>query len=120
MIGGRGTFEARMLAYLALAAGIWGVSYLLFGRFIVPRWKVAGKLGFYLAGVALLQLLTGKWALIWVIGHPALGIAGHIWWCRRHGINWMTCQPRERYLALRPWAAGDGFRKPASAEDRAP
>ena len=109
-----------MLAYLALAAAVWGASYLLFGRFIVPRWKVAAKLGFYLAGVALLHYLTGRWALIWVIGQPALGIAGHIWWCRRNAINWITCHPRGRYLALRPWAAGDGFQKAASAKNPAP
>jgi hypothetical protein len=90
-----------MIGLLGLAGGIWATGYLLFGRFIAPRWKVAGKLGFYLVVVALLHRLVGSWALIWLIGHPLLGIAGHFWWCRRNGINWITCQPRDKYLALR-------------------
>ena len=51
-------------------------------------------------------------ALIWIIGHPSLGVAGHIWWCRRHGIDWLTCEPRDRYLELRPWAKEDAFENP--------
>lgn len=73
-------------------------------------------LAIWLVGFALFLLVTvglsfwfGYWALIFVIGHPALGVGGHIGWCRKHGINWLTCEPRDRYLELRPWAQGDGF-----------
>jgi hypothetical protein len=98
-----------MLLHLGLALVIWLTGFALFGRFIVPRWKVGGKLIFYLAVTALLSAWLGNWALIWIVGHPGLGVAGHIWWCRQHGINWITCQPRDRYMELRPWAAADGF-----------
>ena len=98
-----------VVAHLALAVIIWIAGFLLFGRFIAPHWKVVGKLLVYLVVTAILSRTVGHFALIWIIGHPALGIAGHIWWCRKHGIDWLTCEPREKYLALRPWAAADGF-----------
>ena len=98
-----------MLIDLSIAFALWLGSFVVFGRFIVPRWKVGGKLVFYLAVTALLSAWVGHWSLIWVIGHPALGISGHVWWCRTHEISWLTCEPRDRYLALRPWAAQDGF-----------
>jgi hypothetical protein len=100
-----------MLIDLVLAAMLWLVLFALFGRFIAPRWKVAGKAVFFLAVAAALSAWVGHWSLIWIIGHPLLGVWGHIWWCRQHQINWITCEPRDKYLALRPWAAGDGFAK---------
>ncbi len=83
--------------------------FAVFGRFIAPRWKVAGKAIFFFGIAAALSWWVGHWSLLFIIGHPLLGVWGHIWWCRKHGINWLTCQPRDRYLELRPWAAGDGF-----------
>ena len=91
---------------------VWLAGFAVFGRFIAPRWKVWGKLGFYLGVTIVLSMMVGYWALLWVLGHQGLGVAGHVWWCRTNGIHWVTCQPRERYLALRPWAAGDGFDAP--------
>ena len=98
-----------MLIDLGLALGLWAFGFAVFGRFIAPRWKVAGKLVFYLAVTALLHAWVGHAALIWVVAHPTLGLVGHAWWCRTHNIDWLRCTPRERYLALRPWAAQDGF-----------
>ncbi len=89
---------------LAIAVVLWSVGFTLFGRFIAPRWKVGGKLVFYLAVSTVLTWWVGHWSLIWIVGHPLLGVAGHVWWCRRNGINWITCEPRDRYLELRPWA----------------
>jgi hypothetical protein len=94
-----------MIVDLVVAVLLWLGGFALFGRFIAPRWKIGGKLAFYLAVTALLHVAVGHWALIWVVAHPLTGIAGHAWWCRRHGIDWIRCEPRARYLALRPWAA---------------
>lgn len=103
-----------MILDLILATILWATSFLLFGRFIAPRWKAGGKLAFYLAVTALLSYLVGHWSLIWVIAHPLVGVGGHIWWCGRHEINWLTCQPRDKDLALRPWANEDGFARKTS------
>jgi len=100
-----------MLMDVTIAVALWLTGFALFGRFIAPRWKVGGKLIFYLAVAAGLSAWVGHWSLIWIVGHPLLGIAGHVWWCRKHGINWVTCRPRDRYLELRPWAQQDGFAK---------
>jgi hypothetical protein len=102
---------------LVIALSLWVAGFAIFGRFIAPRWKIPGKLAFYLIVAALLSWLAGHWSLIWIVGHPLLGIAAHIAWCRRHGIHWLTCQPREVYLRLRPWAAEGGERP---REDREP
>lgn len=100
-----------MFIHMVLATTLWLCGFALFGRFIAPRWKIFGKLFFYLLVSYLLSIWLGNWALIWIVGHPLLGVAGHIWWCRQNSINWLTCQPRERYLELRPWASSDGFKE---------
>lgn len=97
---------------LGLALALWLAGFAVFGRFVAPRWKVAGKLIFFLAVSGAFSAWVGHWSLIFIIGHPALGVGGHIWWCRRHDIDWLRCQPRDRYLELRPWASGDGFQRP--------
>lgn len=94
---------------MIVAVVLWVGGFLLFGRFISPRWKVAGKLAFYLVVSWVLSMTAGNWSLIWIVGHPLVGVAAHAWWCRRNGINWVTCEPRDRYLQLRPWAQADGF-----------
>lgn len=89
---------------LAIALALWLLAFGLFGRFVAPRWKVGGKLVFYIGITAVLSYFLGHWSLVWVFGHPALGIGGHVWWCNKHGIHPITCEPRDRYLELRPWA----------------
>lgn len=98
-----------MVMDLGVALTLWLAGFAVFGRFIAPRWKVAGKFIFYLAAAAALSAWLGHWSLILIVGHQLLGVSGHVWWCRRHGINWLTCEPRAKYLELRPWAAADGF-----------
>ena len=97
-----------MVLDLSIALGLWVVGYGLFGRFVTPQWKIVGKLLFYIGVAAGLSYYLGHWSLIWIIGHPAIGIGGHIWWCRRHGIHPVACTPRDRYLELRPWAREAG------------
>ena len=103
------SIDASVVIDLGLALAIWLAGFAVFGRFIAPRWKVGGKFIIYMAVSAVLSAWIGHWSLIWIVGHQLLGVAGHVWWCRGHGINWLTCQPRVRYLELRPWAAADGF-----------
>jgi hypothetical protein len=44
-----------MLIDLGIALVLWLSSFFVFGRFIVPRWKVGGKLVFYLVVTTLLS-----------------------------------------------------------------
>jgi hypothetical protein len=34
---------------------------------------------------------------------PGVGLAFHLWWCRRHGIDSLRAEPKERYYELRGW-----------------
>lgn len=103
--------EPRLAFLLFIAAVVQLLLFALFGRFVAPRWKAYGKVGFYFLITWILATSLGWWSLIWIIGHPALGVFAHSFWCRKNGIDWLTCQPRDEYLRLRPWAAADGFSK---------
>jgi len=95
-------------AYLLLALALWIAGYRHTGRFVRPRWKQAGKLAFYLGVSALLIYWIGPYSLIFIIGHPLIGLIFHLRVCEQHGIDWRNCQPWEKYLALQEkWARGD-------------
>ena len=101
--------EPYQYYYLALAVVIWSVSYRLFGgRFVRPHWKKPSKLFAYLTISFGLLLWVKHYALIFIIGHQLLGGVGHFMICKKHDIDWWTCQPEEKYIALtEKWAKGD-------------
>ena len=53
-----------------------------------------------MSGVALLSWWLGHWSLALALAHQGLGMAGHIWFCRRHGFTWYKVEDPERYVAL--------------------
>jgi hypothetical protein len=95
--------------YLLLAALIWVFSFRFFGgRFVRPKWKQAGKFNAYMMISFVLLLLVGHYALIFIVGHQALGGIGHYMICRKHHIDFWTCKPEEKYLEVTgKWANGD-------------
>ncbi len=101
--------EPRQLGWLAGAVVLWLAGYhFCGGRFVRPRWKQLGKLVVYFTFSWLLLRWVGDWALLFIFGHQASGWVGHVFICRKHGIDWRTCQPEEKYLALtEKWARGD-------------
>ncbi len=101
--------EAYHFYYLILAVIIWLLGYRYFGgRFIRPQWKKAEKFFAYIFISFVLLAIVGHYALIFIIGHQLLGGVGHFMICKKHGINWRTCQPEEKYIALtEKWAKGD-------------
>lgn len=100
--------EAYQYIYTALAVVLWTAGYFHTGRFVRPKWKIPGKFLFYV-GVSLgLTLWVGHYSLIFIIGHQLLGFIFHVRICKKHDINWLTCEPVEQYLALQEkWARGD-------------
>jgi hypothetical protein len=101
--------ETYQYFYFVLAIGIWFLSYNYFGgRFIRPKWKKVGKLIAYLFISSVLLISIGHYALIFLFGHQLLGGIGHLIICKKNGIDWRTCQPEEKYLALtEKWAKGN-------------
>jgi hypothetical protein len=94
--------------YLLLALAIWVLGYFHTGKYVRPKWKIPGKLLFYLVLSGLLAHWVGHYALLFVIGHPLVGLLFHIKACKKHHINWKDCTPRDRYLALQEkWARGE-------------
>lgn len=102
-------FVAYDMYFLILAVMIWLLSYHYFGgRFIRPHWKKAGKFFAYIIISFVLLAIVGHYALKFIIGHQLLGGVGHFMICKKHGIDWRTCKPEDKYIALtEKWAKGD-------------
>lgn len=97
----RGT-EPEWFASAVLAA----VGSTVFGRFEekTPLRRRLSKWAFYFSVTAALSHGSGRpWTFIWVLGYPAIGMAFHMWWCGKHGIDPLTAEPKERYYELRGW-----------------
>ncbi|MDD9942814.1 MAG: hypothetical protein OXU20_17370 [Myxococcales bacterium] len=94
---------------LGLIAVLWGVGFAQFGgRFVRPRWKIYGKAAVALTLAYFAMVWLGPWGLLIPAVHQSAGIVGHVAICRRHGIDWRTCEPRAQYIALQEkWARGD-------------
>ncbi|WNJ20102.1 hypothetical protein [Pontibacter sp. G13] len=94
--------------YLLIASGIWMLGFLHAGKYVQPRWKIPGKFLFYLSISGVIAHFWGPWSLLFIVGHPLIGLIFHIRACRKHAINWMTCEPIEEYKALQEkWARGE-------------
>lgn len=92
---------------LVVAIIIWFAGYFHSGRFVRPKWKISGKFVFYVLGSFALTYWIGHWALIFILGHPMIGLIFHMKVCKENNINWITCEPREKYLELQEkWAKG--------------
>lgn len=96
------------LAYVFIATLIWFAGYLHNGKFVQPKWKIPGKFFFYIGVSFALVYWFKHWGMIFIIGHPLLGLMFHLKVCRENDIDWVTCEPREKYLGLQEkWAKGD-------------
>ena len=61
--------------------------------------------GMFYAVTALLGRTAGRpWTFAWIAGLPMTGAPFHLWWCRKHGINPLTAEPKDRYYQLRGWS----------------
>jgi hypothetical protein len=83
------------------------VGIALYGRFEekTPLGKRLLKWAVYFGLATLLSRTPGRpWSVVWVCGLPASGTAFHLWWCRKHGINALTAEPRAEYYKLRGWS----------------
>jgi hypothetical protein len=95
-----------VLSHVLLALPPLLVGLALSHRLIWPRWKLPGKVVFYVLGIALLSLWIGPWsvAIGWL--HQLTGIFFHIRFSRRHGFTWYAVEDPERYVALSREAVG--------------
>ena len=96
-----------MFFELFVAAALLACGQALFSQFEerTPPWRRLLKVFIFVGGTALVSWAAGRgWALAWVFGFFALGLSVHFWWTRKHGINFWTAQPRDKYYRLRGWS----------------
>ena len=96
--------DVRLEWLVATALAAAGTT--VFGRFEErsPAWRGVAKWVFYFGVTALLSRGPGRpWSFVWIFGLPGVGLAFHFWWCRKHGIDPLTAEPKEKYYELRGW-----------------
>lgn len=91
---------------LALAAIPLAVGLAISWRVIWPSWKVPGKILFYFGFVTLLSLTIGHWSVLVGWLHQGVGIAAHLYFCRKHGFTWYAVEDPARYIELSQEAVG--------------
>lgn len=97
-----------MYIAFGLASLLWIAGYFHTGRLVRPKWKIPGKYVFYVGVSVALAWWLGPWCLLFIVLHPLIGLLFHIRVCQKHGIDWRTVQPREKYMELQEkWARGD-------------
>lgn len=102
------TMTKTEIYYTILAVMIWFIGFFHNGKFVRPKWKIPGKFIFYVGVSFLLTHWFNHYALFFIVGHPLIGFMFHLKICKKHDINWISCEPKEKYLALQEkWAKGD-------------
>lgn len=67
----------------------------------LPWWRRVVKHGLLFVILALLRVLLGGWALLGALLVLTLGqIVLHAWYFPKNGVNGLTAEPYDRYLAL--------------------
>ncbi len=88
---------------VALVMTIFAVGGVIFGRFDQhkPRWRRVLKQALVLAAFLLVDKFGGRsWAFGLLGLFAAAVVVIHGWWLPKHGINGLTAEPYDQYLAL--------------------
>ncbi len=92
-----------LLLPLLIAGAVSAVTAPLTLRLVFPPWKRFGKVVVYLSLATVLAFFFGWWSLLFILGHPALGLALHIAWCRRDGLDWQRLDAEEYRKSQEDW-----------------
>lgn len=94
--------------YLLIALIIWFAGYFHTGKYVRPKWKITGKFIFYIVVSVLLIYWIDHYSLFFIVGHQLIGLIFHLIVCKKHNINWINCEPKDKYIALQEkWAKGE-------------
>jgi hypothetical protein len=89
---------------LVIWLGINALAVPLTWQLIWPTYKRYGKVAVSLVASAVLSWAVGWWSLLFILGHPLAGIAGHIWWCKRHKLPVLRPDPDAYRRTQEKWA----------------
>ena len=88
---------------VAIIMSIFAVGGVIFGRFEMhkPWWRrMLKQLLFVVGMMAITESLGRTWAY-GLLGLVMCAVAViHAWWLPKHGINGLTAEPYDKYLAL--------------------
>ena len=87
---------------LFVLAAVLVIGEIYFGHFndLFPKWRRLRKITVIMVTTALLSLLVGHWSLLFIGAMALVGSGYHWWWCRKHGIDPFTAEPRDKFEAL--------------------
>jgi hypothetical protein len=88
--------------YIIVIAG-WAIANVVFNNFEkhLPLWRRVGKFAILLLILSVIGFLFGRYAFYGAIALLTVGqIVLHGWWFPRHGINGLSAEPYDKYLAL--------------------
>lgn len=90
--------------FVSAVLAVAGIT--VFGHFEEKTllWRRVSKWTFYFGVTAALSRKPGRpWTFAWIVGLPGLGLAFHLWWCKKHSIDPLTAEPKDKYYKLRGW-----------------
>jgi hypothetical protein len=100
--------QTYQYTYIVLAIVVFIFGYFHTGRHLRPRWKIAGRMLMYLGGATVTVVWLHHFSLMFIIGYPVVGLILHTQLCEKNGIDWWTCEPVEKFAALRnSWGSWD-------------
>ena len=88
---------------IAVVMSIFAFGNILFGHFEQhrPAWKRIAKVIIVVAVTVAIATTLGRAYAYAVLALPLLGaVYVHLVWLPKHGINGLTGEPRDKYLAL--------------------
>ncbi|MGH8430144.1 MAG: hypothetical protein ACREUF_07045 [Solimonas sp.] len=86
---------------MVLAGGL--IANIVFNNFEkhLPVWRRCAKFAVLVSALAVIGALFGRLVFYVALAALTLGqVVLHAWWFPRHGINGLTAEPYDRYLAL--------------------
>jgi hypothetical protein len=88
---------------VAVIMSIFAIGVVIFGRFEMhkPWWRRVLKQVVFVALIVWLAETMGRAWAYGFVGLIAVAVAVvHLWWLPKHGINGLTAEPYDEYLAL--------------------
>jgi hypothetical protein len=100
----------EVLTALLIALFISIINFKLLWHLIWPKWKAYGKFIVYITITIIGTYFIGKLIYIYILGYPFLGLLIHIFWCKKHGMDWKNID-KEKFIDSQKKFYGYGNKK---------
>lgn len=88
-----------MKTYIAvlIAINLQLIVFKIMGHLLWPKWKAYLRIVVYITISAVGFYLIGYLVYIYIFGYQLYGLLFHIFWCKRHHLNWIKTD-KEKYI----------------------